>query len=214
MLGIIAPKRKLMKPNLTARQQDILKMIRSFIEKNGFPPTIYEICAHFRFKPPSCLDHLKALERKGYLERSSKARSIKLKKEGISPRIQSGMSVPIVGEVKAGVPILATENIEGYVSLDPFWAKDKDIFLLRVSGNSMEGAGILDGDLALIRPQKIAEEGEIVVALINDEATLKRFYRGKGKVWLKPESPLHKSIRVKDGCLQLVGKVIGVFRRI
>lgn len=203
-----------MKLNLTARQQDILEMIRSFISSNGVPPTISEICAHFKFKPSSCFDHLKALERKGYLKRSSKARSIKLKEEGISPGIQDGISVPIVGEVKAGIPILATENIEGYVSLDPFWAKDRDIFLLRVSGNSMERTGILDGDLALIRPQKTAEEGEIVVALIDDEATLKRFYRKKGKVWLKSENPLHKSIWVKDASFELVGKVIGIFRRI
>jgi len=203
-----------MKSNLTARQQDILDMVQSFISTNGFPPTISEICAHFKFKPSSCFDHLKALERKGYLERSSKARSIRLRNERISPGIQSGISVPIVGKVKAGIPILATENIEGYVSLDPFWAKDKDIFLLRVSGNSMEGAGILDADLALVRPQKMAEDGEIVVALIDDEATPKRFYRKKGKVWLKSENPLHKSICVKDTSFQLVGKVIGILRRI
>jgi len=203
-----------MKPNLTPRQQDILKMIRAFIAKNGFPPTIFEICAHFKFKPSSCFDHLKSLERKGYLERSSKARSIKLKEEEIHSVKQNGISVPIVGKVKAGVPILATENIEGFVSLDPLWAKDKDIFLLRVSGNSMQGAGILDGDLALIRIQKMAEEGEIVVALIDNEATLKRFYRKKGKVWLKSENPLHKSVWVKDGSFQLIGKLIGIFRKI
>jgi len=102
---------------------------------------------------------------------------------------------------------------EGYVSLDPFWAKENDVFLLRVSGNSMEGAGIFDGDLALIRPQKMAEEGEIVVGLINDEATLKRFRRKKGKIWLKSENPFHKSIWVKDGSFILVGKVIGIFRK-
>lgn len=203
-----------MKPNLTPRQQDILKMIRAFIAKNGFPPTISDICAHFTFKPSSCFDHLKALERKGYLERSSKARSIKLKEEEIHSIRQNGISVPIVGKVKAGIPILATENIEGFVSLDPFWTKDKDIFLLRVSGNSMQGAGILDGDLALIRIQKMAEEGEIVVALIDNEATLKRFYRKKGKVWLKSENPLHKSVWVKDGSFQLIGKLIGIFRKI
>lgn len=203
-----------MKPNLTPRQQDILKMIRAFIAKNGFPPTIFEICAHFKFKPSSCFDHLKSLERKGYLERSSKARSIKLKEEEIHSVKQNGISVPIVGKVKAGIPILATENIEGFVSLDPLWAKDKDIFLLRVSGNSMQGAGILDGDLALIRIQKMAEEGEIVVALIDNEATLKRFYRKKGKVWLKSENPLHKSVWVKDGSFQLIGKLIGIFRKI
>jgi repressor LexA len=202
-----------MKTGLTTRQKDILNMVQSFIENNSYPPTIHEICAQFKFKPSSCLDHLKALERKGYLERSSKARSIKLKKKGISPGIQEGTCVPIVGEVKAGIPILATENIEGYVSLDPFWAKEKDIFLLRVSGNSMEGAGILNGDLALVRPQKMAEEGEIVVALINDEVTLKRFRRKKGKVWLKPENPSHKSIWVKNSSFQLVGKVIGIFRK-
>ncbi len=203
-----------MKPNLTPRQQDILKMIRAFIAKNGFPPTIFEICAHFKFKPSSCFDHLKSLERKGYLERSSKARSIKLKEEEIHSIRQNGISVPIVGKVKAGIPILATENIEGFVSLDPFWTKDQDIFLLRVSGNSMQGAGILDGDLALIRIQKMAEEGEIVVALIDNEATLKRFYRKKGKVWLKSENPLHKSVWVKDGSFQLIGKLIGIFRKI
>jgi repressor LexA len=202
-----------MKLNLTARQQDILKMIRSFISSHGVPPTISEICAHFKFKPSSCFDHLRALERKGYLERSSKARSIKLKEEGISPGIQERISVPIVGKVRAGLPILAIENIEGYVSLDPFWAKDNNVFLLRVSGNSMEGAGIFDGDLALIRPQKMAEDGEIVVALIDDEATLKRFSRKKGKIWLKSESPSHKSIWVKDGPILLAGKVIGIFRK-
>jgi len=188
-------------------------MVQSFISTNGVPPTISEICAHFKFKPSSCFDHLKALERKGYLERSSKARSIRLRNERISPGIQSGISVPIVGKVKAGIPILATENIEGNVSLDPFWAKDKNVFMLRVSGKSMEGAGILDGDLALIRPQRMAEEGEIVVALINDEATLKRFRRKKGKIWLKSENPSHKSISVKDGSFLLVGKVIGIFRK-
>ena len=203
-----------MKPNLTPRQQDILKMIRSFISRNGFPPTISEICAYFKFKPSSCFDHLKAIERKGYLKRSSKARSIKLTEEEIRSVIQNDISVPIVGKVKAGVPILATENIEGYISLDSFWTKDNDVFFLRVSGNSMQGAGILDGDLALIRPQKIAEAGEIVVALINDEATLKRFYRKKGKVWLKSENPFHKSIWVKDGVFQLVGKVTAIFRKI
>ena len=202
-----------MKSNLTARQRDILDMVQSFISTNGVPPTISEICAHFKFKPSSCFDHLKALERKGYLERSSKARSIRLRNERISPGIQSGISVPIVGKVKAGIPILATENIEGNVSLDPFWAKDKNVFMLRVSGKSMEGAGILDGDLALIRPQRMAEEGEIVVALINDEATLKRFRRKKGKIWLKSENPSHKSISVKDGSFLLVGKVIGIFRK-
>ena len=202
-----------MKLNLTARQLDILKMIRSFISSNSFPPTIPEICAHFQFKPSSCFDHLRALERKGYLTRSSKARSIKLKEGEIPSVTQNAVSVPIVGKVKAGIPILATENIDAYVSLDPFWARDKDVFLLRVSGNSMQGFGILDGDLALIRPQKMAEDGEIVVALIDDEATLKRFYRKKGKVWLKSENPSHKSIWVKDGSFQLVGKVIGIFRK-
>lgn len=203
-----------MKSNLTARQRDILDMIRSFILRNGLPPTISEVCAHFKFKPSSCFDHLRALERKGYLTRSSKARSIKLKEGEIPSVAQNGISVPIVGKVKAGVPILATENIDGYVLLDSFWARDKDVFLLRISGNSMKRVGILDDDLALVCPQEMAEEGEIVVALINDEATLKRFHRKKGKVWLKSENPSHKSIWVKDGSFQLVGKVIGIFRKV
>jgi len=203
-----------MKSNLTARQRDILDMIRSFILRNGLPPTISEVCAHFKFKPSSCFDHLRALERKGYLTRSSKARSIKLKEGEIPSVAQNGISVPIVGKVKAGVPILATENIDGYVLLDSFWARDKDVFLLRISGNSMKRVGILDDDLALVCPQEMAEEGEIVVALINDEATLKRFHRKKRKVWLKSENPSHKSIWVKDGSFQLVGKVIGIFRKV
>ena len=188
-------------------------MVRSFISSNGVPPTISEICAHFQFKPSSCFDHLRALERKGYLTRSSKARSIKLKEGEIPSVTQNAISVPIVGNVKAGTPILATENIDGYVLLDPFWASDKDIFLLRISGNSMKEAGIHDGDLALVRPQRMAEKGEIVVALINDEATLKRFSRKRGKICLKSENPSHKSIWVKDGSFLLVGKVIGIFRK-
>lgn len=202
-----------MKSNLTARQRDILDMIRSFILRNGLPPTISEVCAHFKFKPSSCFDHLRALERKGYLTRSSKARSIKLKEGEIPLVAQNGISVPIVGKVKAGIPILATENIDGYVLLDSLWARDKDVFLLRISGNSMKGVGILDDDLALVRPQEMAEEGEIVVALVNDEATLKRFRRKKGKIWLKSENPSHKSIWVKDDSFQLIGKVIGIFRK-
>ena len=214
MLGIVAQMGWLMESNLTKRQEDILKMIRSFILRNGMPPTISEICAHFRFKPSSCLDHLKALERKGYIERSSKARSIKLKGQEPPAVIENVISVPIVGRVRAGVPLLARENIEGHVLLDPFWAKGNDAFLLRVCGNSMQGAGILNGDLALIRPQKTAEEGEIIVALINDEATIKRFYREKGEVCLKAENPSHKMLLVKDGSFQLIGKVIGIFRKV
>ncbi len=176
-----------------------------------------EIGAHFGFVPRSVFDHLKALERKGYLRRrSSKARSLEILDEGGSPARTRGVAVPIVGRVAAGEPLLAVQNIEGSLWLSPDWVNGGESFLLRVQGDSMVDAHILPGDYALVRRQPSAEHGDIVVALLNEEATLKRLLIRGDQVLLKPENPAMKPITLRRGDprLQIVGKVIGVLRRL
>jgi repressor LexA len=154
-----------------------------------------------------------ALERKGYIKRSkAKARSIEFL--GFRKTLKDIVEVPIVGSVAAGKPILAVENIEGYVALDRSWAKSDKVFALRVQGDSMIGAGILDGDYAIVKQQPIADDGEVVVALIEDEATVKRFFKKKDSVVLKPENEQMEPIVIKKNTknLQLIGKVIGIYR--
>ena len=157
---------------LTKRQGEILEMIKDFIRSNHMPPTVLEIADAFGFKSSSCFDHLKALERKGYIRRSSKARSIELT-EFVQGRMsfRATKEVPVVGRVTAGHPILAVENVEATVALDAEWVGD-DTFLLRIEGDSMSGAGILSGDLVLVRQQPSIGQGDIAVCLLGDEATV------------------------------------------
>ena len=202
---------------LTARQRQVLNFVRGFAAENGYPPTVREIGAHFGFVPRSVFDHLKALERKGYLRRrSSKSRSLEILDEGGSPAHPRGVAVPILGRVAAGDPLLAVQNIEGSLWLSPEWVNGGETFLLRVQGESMVDAHILPGDYALVRRQASAEHGDIVVALLNDEATVKRLLFKGDQVLLKPENPAMKPIAVRraDPRLQIVGKVIGVLRRL
>ena len=183
----------------------------------GYPPTVREIGAHFGFVPRSVFDHLKALERKGYLRRrSSKSRSLEILDGGGNPLRTRGVEVPIVGRVAAGEPLLAVQNLEGSLWLSPEWVNGGETFLLRVQGESMVEAHILPGDYALVRRQPTAEHGEIVVALLNDEATVKRLLLKGDQVVLKPENPGMKPITLRRGDprLQIVGKVIGVLRRL
>jgi repressor LexA len=202
---------------LTARQRQVLNFVRGFAAEHGYPPTVREIGAHFGFVPRSVFDHLKALERKGYLRRrSSKSRSLEILDEGGSPAHPRGVAVPILGRVAAGDPLLAVQNIEGSLWLSPEWVNGGETFLLRVQGESMVDAHILPGDYALVRRQASAEHGDIVVALLNDEATVKRLLFKGDQVLLKPENPAMKPIAVRraDPRLQIVGKVIGVLRRL
>lgn len=209
---------------LTARQREVLDFIRLFMAQAGYPPTVREIGAHFGFVPRSVFDHLKALERKGYLRRTaSKSRSLQiLDSSGVSQHLPSTRTpgpfreLPILGRVAAGEPLLAEENVEGTFTISRDWVNGDEAFLLKVQGESMINAHILPGDYALVRRQATAENGEIVVALVNDEATIKRVFFKKDLVVLQPEHPTMAPIQVRRGekSFQIVGKVVGILRRL
>jgi len=202
---------------LTERQQAILDFISKYAEENGFPPSVREIGRHFGIYPATVQDHIIALERKGYLQKK-RFQSRTLSVSASSRRNLSDRSgnpgIPIVGRIAAGRPLLADENIEDIIQLPKDWAP-AGAFLLKVQGNSMEGAHILDGDYVLVHPRKTAVNGEIVVALIGDEATVKRFYQTDDGITLKAENPKYEPIEIgrsEAGSFNVVGKVMGVFR--
>jgi len=201
---------------LTDRQREILEFIKAFIRKERVPPTVMEICEHFGFATSSCFDHLKALQRKGYLTRTNKARSIQVAEDSSGAgTILRTVEVPLIGAVAAGAPITAHENVEGTFTLDRDLVGGDGIFMVRVQGDSMSGAGILDGDLALVREQPTAKDGDIVVALIEDEVTVKRLRRSGKSVILAPENPAHDPIKIPEGdSLRIVGRIVGLFRRL
>ncbi|HBY57539.1 MAG TPA: repressor LexA [Candidatus Atribacteria bacterium] len=206
---------------LTQRQSEILNFIISSKEKFGYPPSITEIQKKFSFKSPNAVqDHLEALERKGFISRRShKARSIEILVHTLSGENgkNNAFEIPIVGEISAGRPILAQENIEGTLVIDRSFIKNSNgIFALRVKGDSMINAGILNGDYVIVSQQQSAEQGDIVVALIEDEATVKRFYKETNKIRLQPENDTMEPIIVKsnENDVRIVGKVRGVIRKI
>ncbi len=195
--------------DLTERQADVLEFITNHAASRGYPPTRREICARFGIRSTRGVGrHIEALEKKGYLTRTPKgARAIALS------RAPQSRAVPIVGRVAAGRPILAVENIEGTIALDRTVARWKDAFLLKVRGDSMENAGILDGDYVLVKPQASADPQDIVVALIGDEATVKRLIQKDGEIFLKPENPRYEPIRLTSRePVRILGKVAAVFR--
>ena len=212
-----------MRLTLTARQREVLEFIRHFITQAGYPPTVREIGAHFGFVPRSVFDHLKALERKGYLRRTaSKSRSLQILDPSgallpVPPGRASGPSreLPILGRVAAGEPLLAEENVEGTIIMSRDWVNGDEAFILKVQGESMINAHILPGDYALVRRQATAENGEIVVALVNDEATIKRVFFRKDLIVLQPEHPSMPPIQVRRGekRFEIIGKVVGILRR-
>lgn len=209
---------------LTKRQQQIFDFILSNIDKFGYPPTIPEIQHKFSFKSPNAVQsHLEALERKEYIaRRPHKSRGLeilngKISKDNTINADDNITEVPIVGSVSAGMPILAQENIEGSIFVDKIISRNnRGMFALRIKGTSMVNAGILDGDFVLVHQQPTAEQGEIVVALIGDEATVKRFYRDKNKIKLKPENDTMEPIFIdpKEKDVTILGKVQGVIRKV
>ena len=209
---------------LTQRQKEILEFIISHIEQYGYPPSIPEIQKNFSFKSPNAVsDHLEALERKGYIaRRPHKSRGIEVliqskPEKGGNLNDENVAEVPIVGRVSAGTPILAEENLEGTLFVDKTIVRNpKGVFALRVQGESMIKAGILDGDFVLVKQQPVAEQGEIVVVLIEDEATVKRFYKDKNKIRLQPENDTMNPMVVdsKKSSVRILGKVVGVIRKI
>jgi repressor LexA len=204
-----------MKPKLTARQQQLLNYIEREVSTTGVPPSLREIGAALGISSTNGVrSHLKALEKKGYIHRNLRtSRGIAMLgriKRVTSTALQQAMEVPILGRVTAGMPILAVQNREGSLRLDPSLVKGANTFALRVEGDSMIEAGILDGDYVLVRPQPGADNGDIVVALLDDEVTVKRFYREANGVRLQPENPRMAPIHVSE--VQICGKVTGLIR--
>lgn len=199
---------------LTERQREILDFLKDYIAASGYPPSLRDICARFGIKgPKNAGKHLDALEKKGFIKRGANiSRAIEVK----GAALKDAVSVPIAGRVRAGSPHLAVEDIVGQVVLDAGFLKCADAFLLKVEGDSMTGAGIDEGDYLLVRPQSDASNGDIVVAMLDSEATVKRFFREEGAVVLKPENPSMEPIRVAEGGreLSIAGKVISVVKRL
>jgi repressor LexA len=199
---------------LTERQQSILSFLKDFVKKAGYPPTVREIAGHFKMAgPKGAKKHLDRLAAKGYIKKLPGCpRAIEILTD--SPLTPARM-IPIVGQVRAGSPVLAAEQIEGHLALDEDLASWKEVFLLRVKGNSMVQAGILEDDLVLVRSQSTAENGEIVVALIGDETTVKRFYRDRDHVRLEPANDKLKPIVITPGSgeFRILGKVVALIRR-
>ena len=191
------------------KQTAILEFIRSEIEQKGYPPSVREICSAVGLKSTSSVHaHLTQLEKKGLLRRDpTKPRAM----EVLDGPVSRGRSVPLVGRVTAGLPILATENIEDYLVLPQSLQGRGDLFALRVKGESMIEAGIEDGDIVVLRRQETAENGEIVVAMIDDEATLKRIYYEDGHVRLQPENAAMEPIYADE--VVILGRLLALFRQ-
>ncbi|MBI5150539.1 MAG: transcriptional repressor LexA [Candidatus Omnitrophica bacterium] len=195
------------KQSLTSRQKEVLKFIYKAIRSDSRPPTIREIAGHFGFSSTGTVrDHLRALVEKGYIKiAAGKSRAIELIREAL-------FSFPILGRVQAGLPNLAVEEIEGYLNLDSLVFSDDSTFALRVKGDSMTGAGIMPNDLVLVRKQNMAQTGETIVALINEEATVKNLGRRGADYYLEPANPNYNPVKVDEN-VSIVGKVISVVRR-
>lgn len=206
-----------MKKELTDRQKEILSFIQEYVELNNFPPTYREIGQKFRIVSTFGVKrHIDALVKKGYLNTGnnlSRTLSLVINNDPIHKE-ETFIEVPVVGRVAAGQPILAEENIEGNLVIDKnFLGSRTECFGLKVRGDSMMNAGILEGDLVIIQPQKEAANGDIIVALLKDEATMKRFSNVNGKIYLIPENEKYDPIVIEENEeFSIVGKVIGVFR--
>lgn len=197
------------------REQEILEFINSQVQKMGYPPSIREICAAVGLNSPSTVHtYLKKLESKGLLVKDgSKTRAIRLvetEAERMAEPIAEYLSVPVIGTVAAGTPILAEENVTDTFPLPMVFAKNKNVFMLKVKGDSMIEAGIFHGDYVIVTQQETAENGDIVVALLDDSATVKTFYRERDYIRLQPENEALSPILVRE--VRILGKVSGVFR--
>lgn len=197
---------------LTDKQRRVLTFIKRHVLRNHFAPSAKEIAEQFGIAEKNAFYYLDVLERKGYIKRRKKMPRVLEFTDGTS----IPLSIPVVGRVQAGKPVTAVENLEGEVLLDRSLVDGEEVFLLRVRGASMAAAHIVEGDLLMVRPQKTAENGEIVVALIDDEATVKRIYREPGKVILRPENPAYEEIVIDESPddFEIIGKVVGVFRKL
>ncbi len=199
---------------LTEKQRQILEFVVDFMEDKGVTPTMREIASRFGFSAPASVRrHLEALEKKGYIRRhEGRARGIEPIRERIRRLFWQRDGIPLVGQVAAGQPILAEENIEDVLQLEGLFPTEQGLFALRVKGDSMIEAGILEGDLLVVRPQPTANVGDIVVALLGDEGTVKRFGRAGDHIRLEPANKDYLPIITQDA--RVVGVVVGLVRHV
>ncbi len=197
---------------ISNKQQEILDYIKSEIINRGYPPTVRDICTAVNLKSTSSVhSHLATLEREGYILRDkTKPRAIEIVDDSFNTARKEIINIPVVGKVAAGEPLLAVQNIENYFPVPAEYLSNHVTFMLKVQGESMINAGIYDGDTIIVEEANTAENGEIIVALIDDSATVKRFFREKDHIRLQPENDSMEPIIVKD--CKIIGKVIGLFR--
>jgi len=198
---------------LTKRQKEVLSFISNHVNKHSYPPTIREIADHFSISVKGAYDHVAALKRKNCLKQDgnrSRTMALTETKEDINSKML--MKIPIVGTVAAGVPILSEENWEGTLTLHrPSLKKNKVYFAVKVRGDSMQGAGIMDGDMAVIEKQNVAANGEIVVAVVDEAVTLKRFFKESSRFKLQAENPDYKPIYCQD--VRILGRLAQIIRQ-
>ena len=198
--------------DLTKRQEEIFGYICDCIEEKMCPPTIREVAEYFSISVKGSYDHIKAIEKKNYIRcNQNRSRSIEILKKREKSKKAEMISVPLLGNVAAGKPLFAEENYEGVVEVPGHFLRAGKHFAVNIKGDSMIEAGILDGDIAIIRQQSIAENGEIVVAMLDDAFTLKRFYREKNRIKLQPENSEYQPIYITD--VKILGKLAFIFRK-
>lgn len=197
---------------ISKKQEEILGYIKNEIINRGFPPAVRDICEAVNLKSTSSVhSHLETLEKNGYIRRDpSKPRAIEILDDNFNLTRRELVNVPVVGRVAAGEPILAIQNVESYFPVPAEYMPNEQTFMLTVKGDSMIKAGIFEGDQILVKMQKTAENGDIIVALIDDSATVKTYYRENGHFRLQPENDTMEPIIVEE--MEVLGKVIGVFR--
>ena len=197
---------------ITKKQTEILEYIKSQILNKGYPPSVRDICTAVNLKSTSSVHaHLETLEKNGYIRRdATKPRAIEIIDDNFNLTRREVVNVPLIGQVAAGQPLLAVENITGYFPIPAEFIPKEEVFMLNVKGESMVNAGIYDGDQIIVKQQSTASNGEIVVALVDDSATVKRFYKENGHIRLQPENDFMEPIIV-DSC-EIIGKVIGLIR--
>jgi repressor LexA len=197
---------------LTKRQKEILSFIAGYIKNHPYPPTIRDIADHFSISVKGAYDHITALKRKNYLKQDGKrSRTIELVRSKVDEDLGTVTKIPIVGTVAAGIPILSEENWEGTITLhQSVLKKSRTYFAVRVRGDSMSGAGIMDGDMAIIEKLNVVKNGEIAVAVVDEAVTLKRFFRESSRIRLQAENPAYKPIYCQD--VRILGRLTQIIR--
>ena len=197
---------------ITAKQSEILEYIKNQIVNKGYPPSVRDICEAVHLKSTSSVHaHLETLEKNGYIRRDpTKPRAIEIIDDNFNLTRREVVNVPLIGQVAAGQPILAVENITNYFPIPAEFLNNSETFMINVKGDSMINMGIYDGDMIIVRRQQTADNGEVIVALVDDSATVKRFYKEDGHYRLQPENDFMDPIIVDN--VEIVGKVIGLIR--